>query len=269
MELVDKLTLQVFLANMNRFRLIRDRIKKQSHLTALGSLAIKYIIQFQGNPALVWISSMKEATAGRERVQHQSLSHRSGACWGSPRGAQLPSPGRGILVQHLDSETCYENISGERGNCSPKEAVRREQSSQVSSGKSFWYFPSQSMNCCWPVPNWEAASASRGSHIPLQLILLCWTKPACYPGDTKTTPPERSGKAAVSSAGCQEPQGIPKWPRSKEEQGNPSCAPSMGCIPVPAACGEGLQPSTGTPEDPGHGGSAPGPLQAIQDVGEG
>lgn len=94
-------------------------------------------------------------------------------------------------------------------------------------------------------------------------------KAACYPGDTKTTPPEHSGKAAASSAACQELQGIPQRPRNNEEQGNPSCAPSMGRIPVPAARGEGLQPSTGTPEDPGHGGSAPGPAQAIQEVGEG
>lgn len=116
MKLVDKMTLGVFLANMNQFRLTGNRIKKQTHLTALGSLAIKYIIQFQGNPALVWISSMKGATAGRERIEHQSLSHKTGACWGSSTGAQLPSPGRRILVQHLNSEAGYENISGERGN---------------------------------------------------------------------------------------------------------------------------------------------------------
>lgn len=45
--LFDKITLEAFLANINLFRFIRNVIKKKTHLTALGSFAIKYIIKFK------------------------------------------------------------------------------------------------------------------------------------------------------------------------------------------------------------------------------
>lgn len=106
-KLSDKMPLEVFLASKNRFRWIGgDRIKKQTQLSALGSFAIKYRMTFQGNPALVWISSTKEATPGREGIQHRSLSHTTGARWGFPgvhscppwEGDPAPTPGFGSLL---------------------------------------------------------------------------------------------------------------------------------------------------------------------------
>lgn len=81
-------------------------------MTALGSLAMKSIIQFQGNPALVWIPAQRRhLQEGEESSSNPFLPELLGLF----QGGTAALPRRGTLVQHLNSGVFYENISGERG----------------------------------------------------------------------------------------------------------------------------------------------------------
>lgn len=79
MKFFDKITLEVFLANINLFRFIRNIMKKRKEkkkklLTVLGSFAIKYIIKFKVKLVPCLNPSTKKQITGRKRLQYHLLS---------------------------------------------------------------------------------------------------------------------------------------------------------------------------------------------------
>lgn len=79
MKFFDKITLEVFLANINLFRFIRNITKKRKEkkkklLTVLGSFAIKYIIKFKVKLVPCLNPSTKKQITGRKRLQYHLLS---------------------------------------------------------------------------------------------------------------------------------------------------------------------------------------------------
>lgn len=116
MKLFDKITLEVFLANINLFRFVRNTIKKKNHPTVLGIFAIKYIIKFKVNLGPSLDSQHEETNCRKKKAPalipfltqspHKSRNPARGGLgnvshWfpvlGSSRAVQLLSPGRGQL----------------------------------------------------------------------------------------------------------------------------------------------------------------------------